>query len=179
MFGSGTLSAAAESSFERLGAKRALRPDYAAAGSARRKLGSALGPLFAGHFFRCHNAYAGRGDRAGARGHEGLRGRLRRLARRRIDDRARQGARACAPASTSSCIPTTYAGSEMTPILGETEDGLKTTRAHRRRAAGNRHLRRRSHAARCRRPLPRHPASTPSRMRSKRFMPATPIPSSR
>lgn len=26
------------------------------------------------------------------------------------------------------CIPTTYAGSEMTPILGETEDGRKTTR---------------------------------------------------
>ncbi|KAF1980312.1 putative maleylacetate reductase [Bimuria novae-zelandiae CBS 107.79] len=26
------------------------------------------------------------------------------------------------------CIPTTYAGSEMTPILGETADGLKTTR---------------------------------------------------
>ena len=25
------------------------------------------------------------------------------------------------------CIPTTYAGSEMTPILGETADGLKTT----------------------------------------------------
>ncbi|KAI9148175.1 putative maleylacetate reductase [Paramyrothecium foliicola] len=26
------------------------------------------------------------------------------------------------------CVPTTYAGSEMTPILGETVDGLKTTR---------------------------------------------------
>ena len=26
------------------------------------------------------------------------------------------------------CIPTTYAGSEMTPILGETENGRKTTR---------------------------------------------------
>lgn len=26
------------------------------------------------------------------------------------------------------CIPTTYAGSEMTPILGETADGLKKTR---------------------------------------------------
>jgi alcohol dehydrogenase class IV len=26
------------------------------------------------------------------------------------------------------CIPTTYAGSEMTPILGETENGVKTTR---------------------------------------------------
>ncbi|EWZ31518.1 alcohol dehydrogenase ADH4 [Fusarium oxysporum Fo47] len=27
------------------------------------------------------------------------------------------------------CIPTTYSGSEMTPILGETQDGLKTTRS--------------------------------------------------
>ena len=26
------------------------------------------------------------------------------------------------------CIPTTYAGSEMTPILGETQEGKKTTR---------------------------------------------------
>lgn len=29
---------------------------------------------------------------------------------------------------THVCIPTTYAGSEMTPILGETESGKKTTR---------------------------------------------------
>ena len=28
-------------------------------------------------------------------------------------------------------IPTTYAGSEMTPILGQTEDGVKTTLAPR------------------------------------------------
>ena len=27
------------------------------------------------------------------------------------------------------CIPTTYAGSEMTPILGETADGVKKTRS--------------------------------------------------
>lgn len=27
------------------------------------------------------------------------------------------------------CIPTTYAGSEMTPILGETADGMKKTRS--------------------------------------------------
>lgn len=27
------------------------------------------------------------------------------------------------------CIPTTYAGSEMTPVLGETADGKKTTRS--------------------------------------------------
>lgn len=28
------------------------------------------------------------------------------------------------------CIPTTYAGSEMTPILGQTKDGRKTTESH-------------------------------------------------
>lgn len=28
------------------------------------------------------------------------------------------------------CIPTTYAGSEMTPILGQTVDGQKTTQSH-------------------------------------------------
>jgi alcohol dehydrogenase class IV len=28
------------------------------------------------------------------------------------------------------CIPTTYAGSEMTPILGQTVDGKKTTESH-------------------------------------------------
>ena len=27
------------------------------------------------------------------------------------------------------CIPTTYAGSEMTPILGETADGVKKTKS--------------------------------------------------
>ena len=69
------------------------------------------------------------------------------------------------------CIPTTYAGSEMTPILGETKDGLKTT-------------------VRTRDVLPetviydvdltmslppslrQHQASMRSPMRSKRFMPS-------
>jgi len=27
------------------------------------------------------------------------------------------------------CVPTTYSGSEMTPVLGETKDGKKTTRS--------------------------------------------------
>lgn len=34
------------------------------------------------------------------------------------------------------CLPTTYAGSEMTPILGETADGLKTTRTDPRILSG-------------------------------------------
>ena len=33
----------------------------------------------------------------------------------------------CAPTCRRSSLPTTYAGSEMTPILGETKDGVKTT----------------------------------------------------
>ena len=40
-------------------------------------------------------------------------------------------------------IPTTYAGSEMTPILGETKDGRKTTQKSHEGAAGSRDLRRR------------------------------------
>ncbi|KMU80418.1 maleylacetate reductase [Coccidioides immitis RMSCC 3703] len=39
------------------------------------------------------------------------------------------------------CIPTTYAGSEMTPILGETADGVKKTRSDPKILPGNRHLR--------------------------------------
>ena len=34
------------------------------------------------------------------------------------------------------CIPTTYAGSEMTPILGETADGRKTTRSDKKMLPG-------------------------------------------
>ena len=41
-------------------------------------------------------------------------------------------------------LPTTYAGSEMTPILGETEDGVKTTQRP-EGSPGGRDLRRRSH----------------------------------
>src|SRR5262249_28915490 len=39
-------------------------------------------------------------------------------------------------------LPTTYAGSEMTPILGETRDGVKTTLRDPRVLARGRHLRR-------------------------------------
>src|SRR5207302_846464 len=90
------------------------------------KLGAALGPLYAGIF-------------AGATMHTPV----------EVTERALAAMKACEAdcvvalggGSTTGlgkalalrtgvnqlCIPTTYAGSEMTPILGETKDGLKTT----------------------------------------------------
>jgi maleylacetate reductase len=125
VFGSGTLSAA-KAEIERLGGKRALlltTPQQEAQGA---KLGSALGPFYAGIF-------------AGATMHTPV----------EVTDQALAAMKACdadcvvslGGGSTTGlgkalalrsgvnqlCIPTTYAGSEMTPILGETKDGLKTT----------------------------------------------------
>jgi maleylacetate reductase len=125
IFGSGTLSVVA-AEIERLGAKRALvltTPQQEAEG---RKLGSSLGPLFADIF-------------PGATMHTPV----------EVTERALAAMKACnadcvvslGGGSTTGlgkalalrtginqvCIPTTYAGSEMTPILGETRDGLKTT----------------------------------------------------
>src|SRR5258707_5267284 len=125
VFGSGTLSAA-KAEIERLGGKRALvltTPQQEAQGA---KLGSALGPLYAGIF-------------AGATMHTPV----------EVTEQALAAMKACdadcvvslGGGSTTGlgkalalrtgvnqiCIPTTYAGSEMTPILGETKDGLKTT----------------------------------------------------
>jgi alcohol dehydrogenase class IV len=125
VFGSGTLSAA-KAEIERLGGKRALvltTPQQKAQGA---RLGSALGPLYAGIF-------------AGATMHTPV----------EVTEQALAAMKACEAdyvvslggGSTTGlgkalalrtgvnqlCIPTTYAGSEMTPILGETRDGLKTT----------------------------------------------------
>ena len=125
VFGSGTL-AAAKAEIERLGGKRALvltTPQQEAQGKA---LGAALGPLYAGIF-------------AGATMHTPV----------EVTERAIAAMKACdadcvvalGGGSTTGlgkalalrtgvnqlCIPTTYAGSEMTPILGQTENGLKTT----------------------------------------------------
>ena len=66
VFGSGTLSAAAEE-LQRLGAKRALvltTPQQEAQG---RSAWIGARSAVCGHFFQRHNAYAGRGDRVGAR----------------------------------------------------------------------------------------------------------------
>jgi alcohol dehydrogenase class IV len=125
VFGSGTLSTAAEE-IRRLGGSRALvltTPQQEAEG---RRLGSSLGPLFAGIF-------------SGATMHTPV----------EVTEQARVAMETCnadcvvslGGGSTTGlgkalalrtgvnqlCIPTTYAGSEMTPILGETRDGLKTT----------------------------------------------------
>ncbi|GGI24323.1 maleylacetate reductase [Bradyrhizobium guangdongense] len=125
VFGSGTLGAA-KAEIERLGGKRVLvlaTPQQEAHGKA---LGAALGPLYAGLF-------------AGATMHTPV----------EVTERAIAAMKACEAdcvvalgggATTGLgkalafrtgvnqlCIPTTYAGSEMTPILGQTENGLKTT----------------------------------------------------
>jgi maleylacetate reductase len=125
VFGSGTLSAAT-TEVQRLGGHRALvltTPQQEAEG---RKLGSSLGSLFAGIF-------------SGATMHTPV----------EVTEQALAAMKACdadcvvslGGGSTTGlgkalalrtgvnqlCIPTTYAGSEMTPILGETKDGLKTT----------------------------------------------------
>ncbi|MGY4236691.1 maleylacetate reductase [Bradyrhizobium sp. USDA 4449] len=125
VFGSGTLGAA-KAELERLGGKRALvltTPQQEAAGKA---LGAALGPLYAGLF-------------PGATMHTPVEITERAIAA--MKDCGADCVVALGGGSTTGlgkalalrtgvnqlCIPTTYAGSEMTPILGQTENGLKTT----------------------------------------------------
>ncbi|MGY3233513.1 maleylacetate reductase [Bradyrhizobium sp. USDA 4472] len=125
VFGSGTLGAA-KAELERLGGKRALvltTPQQETAGKA---LGAALGPLYAGLF-------------PGATMHTPVEITERAIAA--MKDCGADCVVALGGGSTTGlgkalalrtgvnqlCIPTTYAGSEMTPILGQTENGLKTT----------------------------------------------------
>src|SRR5271167_1695340 len=76
---------------------------------------------------RSGDAYASPGHGKSTVGLRGERGRLRRVARRRLDHRSRQSD--CDTTGADQVvIPTTYAGSEMTDILGETAGGEKTTR---------------------------------------------------
>src|SRR5215831_5343296 len=125
LFGSGTLGAA-KAEIERFGGKRALVLTTPQQEDQGIKLGAALGPLYAGIF-------------PGATMHTPV----------EVTERALAAMKACdadcvvslGGGSTTGlgkalalrtgvnqlCIPTTYAGSEMTPILGETKDGLKTT----------------------------------------------------
>jgi alcohol dehydrogenase class IV len=125
VFGSGTLGAAG-AEIERLGVARALiltTPQQEAEG---RKLGSTIGSLFAGIFSEAamhtpveitERALAVvadcRADCVVSLGGGSTTGLGKALA-------LRTGIK-------QLCIPTTYAGSEMTPILGETKDGQKTT----------------------------------------------------
>lgn len=125
VFGSGTLNAA-KAEIERLGGRRALVLTTPQQEEQGKKLGATLGPLYAGVF-------------ADATMHTPI----------EVTARAMEMMKACdadcivslGGGSTTGlgkalalrtgvnqlCIPTTYAGSEMTPILGETRDGLKTT----------------------------------------------------
>ena len=125
VFGSGTLSVA-KAEIERLGGKRALvltTPQQETEGA---KLGAALGSLYVGIF-------------SGATMHTPVEVTERALAAMTVCEAdcvvslgggSTTGlgkALALRTGVNQLCIPTTYAGSEMTPILGETEDGLKTT----------------------------------------------------
>jgi alcohol dehydrogenase class IV len=125
LFGSGTLGAA-KAEIERLGGKRALVLTTPQQEDQGIKLGAALGPLYAGIF-------------PGATMHtpvEVTEGALATMKACDADCVVSLGggsttglgkALALRTGVNQLCIPTTYAGSEMTPILGETKDGLKTT----------------------------------------------------
>jgi maleylacetate reductase len=125
VFGSGTLSTAANE-IERFSGKRALVLTTPPQENKGRRLGAALGPLFAGIF-------------PGAVMHTPVAVTERALAAMKecnadcvvaLGGGSTTGlgkALALRTGVNQLCIPTTYAGSEMTPVLGETKDGLKTT----------------------------------------------------
>ncbi|MGY3120335.1 maleylacetate reductase [Bradyrhizobium sp. S3.14.4] len=125
VFGSGSLSVA-KAEIERFGGKRALvltTPQQEAEGA---RLGTDLGPLYGGIF-------------SGAAMHTPVEVTERALAAMTVCEAdcvvslgggSTTGlgkALALRTGVNQLCIPTTYAGSEMTPILGETKYGLKTT----------------------------------------------------
>ena len=125
IFGVGVLDRLPEE-VERLGARRALilatpeqRKD---ADEAARRLGGAAAGVYAEAVMHVpvETARAAREDGQTAAGRLLCRG------RRRLDDRSRQGDRA-RDRMPIVAVPTTYAGSEMTPIYGLTEGGLKKT----------------------------------------------------
>lgn len=125
VFGSGTINSV-KTEVERLGGKRALvltTPQQEAQG---KELGASLGSIHAGLF-------------AGAVMHTPVEVTAAALAAMKaceadcvvsLGGGSTTGlgkALALRTGVNQLCIPTTYAGSEMTPILGETRDGLKTT----------------------------------------------------
>lgn len=127
VFGSGTLDRLPDE-VRRLGCSRALLVTTPGRGETAQRARGVLGPLLAGHFDRAamhtpvevteqalaalHEAGA---DCLVALGGGSATGLAKALA-------ARTGLPQIA-------IPTTYAGSEATPVLGETADGVKTTRS--------------------------------------------------
>jgi len=74
--------------------------------------------------------------------------------RRRLVRRAGQGHCPPHPTCRRSLLPTTYAGSEATSILGQTADGEKAHLAQSESPAGSDHLRRRSDVDAVRRTRP-------------------------
>jgi maleylacetate reductase len=126
LFGAGTLGEAG-AEIERLGRRRALVLSTPGHGDAARELAAALGPRAAGVFAGAAmhtpvevtkaalEVYAGSGaDCVVALGGGSTIGLGKAIAVRTGADQV--------------AVPTTYAGSEMTDILGETEAGRKTTR---------------------------------------------------
>lgn len=125
VFGTGTSARLGEES-ERLGIKRALVLTTSEQRDLGRRLGAGLGDRLAGLF-------------AGARMHTPVE--VTNEALRMVESRDIDGLVAIGGGSTVGlgkalslrtglphiAMPTTYAGSEMTPILGETSNGIKTT----------------------------------------------------
>ena len=165
LFGAGTLDRLAEE-VDRLGVRRVLVLSTRRRADADRLL-ALLGDRVAGIFSRSHDAHAGGGYRRRA---AEVAAPASTAPWRSAAARPRAWARRspCAPTCRRSCVPTTYAGSEMTPILGETRDGLKTTAARREDPAGDGDLRRRPDPDACRSACRRPRASTPSPMRWRR-----------
>ena len=137
IFGEGTL-AEVGAEISRLGRGRALVLSTPGHAAAAERLAAALGALAAGIF-------------AGAVMHTPVEVTEAALAayasggadclvatRRRLDDRARQGDRAADRPADQVAIPTTYAGSEMTDILGETDGGAQDHPAAIRRSCRRR-----------------------------------------
>jgi alcohol dehydrogenase class IV len=125
VFGFGTL-ASLRSEVERLGCRRALVLSTPEQDAQARDIQAALGDLAAGRF-------------AGAAMHTPVE--VTEHAMERVRTLAADCTIAVGGGSTTGlgkaialrsdlpqiCVPTTYAGSEMTPILGETKDGVKLT----------------------------------------------------
>ena len=126
VFGSGTLAAAGEE-LARLGCSRAFVLTTPQQSESAEDLARNLGAHCVGRVHRRGHAHAGRGDRDGAGGRP--KGRRPTASWRSAADRRPGSAKAIALRTDlpQIVIPTTYAGSEATPILGETADGRKTT----------------------------------------------------
>ena len=177
IFGVGSIEKLPEE-FERLGASKALVLSTPAAAGARdgrrRPFGSASSRIFRPRRHACADRNRASGPRRGAPA--GCR--LLRRGRRRLHHWSGESHRARDPASPLPilALPTSYAGSEMTPIWGLTQDGRKITgrdaRVLPRTVLYDPALTVSMPAGACRPPA----ASTPSRIASRPCTPRTPTP---